>query len=207
MDESTQPCITCAEALPLAAFSLRTDTGRRATECRRCKVLRTKRWKADNQDRVDGNNAARNEVRRLRRLNDPRYRELVLVQERTRRRNKSAARPPLVVICERCTQSFEYRRTGRSRSVCPPCRRLDNAWRMYGLNSVTLPEFYDKHGHRCGICGGTESRTQWGNRLMVDHNHTTGELRGLLCSPCNSAIGLLGDDPVRLQAAIAYLTH
>jgi hypothetical protein len=42
-------------------------------------------------------------------------------------------------------------------------------------------------------------------KLVVDHNHTTGKVRALLCSSCNSAIGLLGEDIPRIQAAIEYL--
>ncbi len=42
-------------------------------------------------------------------------------------------------------------------------------------------------------------------KLMVDHDHTTGEVRGLLCHNCNRAIGLLREDPERLRRAIEYL--
>jgi hypothetical protein len=41
--------------------------------------------------------------------------------------------------------------------------------------------------------------------LSVDHNHTTGAVRGLLCANCNLAIGYANDDPVVLRKAIAYL--
>lgn len=76
---------------------------------------------------------------------------------------------------------------------------------MYGLHSITLPAFYAAHDHCCDICGGTDSPTQWGNRLHIDHDHETGQLRGLLCHGCNTAIGLLGDDTDRLRRAIDYL--
>jgi len=41
--------------------------------------------------------------------------------------------------------------------------------------------------------------------LVVDHNHVSGKVRGLLCSECNTALGLFYDDPRNLQAAIDYL--
>ena len=41
--------------------------------------------------------------------------------------------------------------------------------------------------------------------LDVDHNHDTGEVRGLLCRKCNSAIGLLNEDPTVLFRAIDYI--
>jgi hypothetical protein len=50
----------------------------------------------------------------------------------------------------------------------------------------------------CTICGSKE-------RLCIDHNHTTDKFRGLLCSKCNSALGLFKDDPIRLTVAIQYL--
>lgn len=41
--------------------------------------------------------------------------------------------------------------------------------------------------------------------LAIDHDHETGEVRGLLCSACNTSIGLLGDDLGRIEAAALYL--
>jgi hypothetical protein len=41
--------------------------------------------------------------------------------------------------------------------------------------------------------------------LAVDHCHTTGKVRGLLCSTCNTALGSFQDNPAYLKAAIHYL--
>ena len=51
----------------------------------------------------------------------------------------------------------------------------------------------------CEVCGST-------SKLCYDHDHTTGEFRGVLCGKCNSGIGLLGDTEQGVQQALNYLT-
>lgn len=58
-------------------------------------------------------------------------------------------------------------------------------------------------GGRCAICAG--SPVGPGRRLHVDHDHATGRVRALLCSSCNTAVGLMQDDSARLRAAADYL--
>jgi hypothetical protein len=55
----------------------------------------------------------------------------------------------------------------------------------------------------CAICGLPENARN--RRLNVDHDHQTGQVRGLLCSNCNTALGLFKDSPVTLKNALHYL--
>ena len=60
----------------------------------------------------------------------------------------------------------------------------------------------------CAICRRAETAKDPSGRvkrLAVDHDRVTGEIRGLLCARCNTAIGLLQHDPHRTQAAVDYL--
>lgn len=69
----------------------------------------------------------------------------------------------------------------------------------YGLSRQKFDEMVRAQFGRCAICGKTDPR------LVVDHDHETGRVRGLLCVNCNQGIGQLGDDIARLQLAIEYL--
>lgn len=53
----------------------------------------------------------------------------------------------------------------------------------------------------CAICG----QPPGVKRLHVDHDHATGKVRGVLCGPCNHALGLMKDDPERLRKAATYI--
>jgi hypothetical protein len=58
---------------------------------------------------------------------------------------------------------------------------------------------------RCVIC--QRSRDELQQDLVVDHDHTTGQVRGLLCKACNQALGLLQDDVVRVGRVLSYLSR
>jgi hypothetical protein len=66
-----------------------------------------------------------------------------------------------------------------------------------------------KQNDCCAICKRHKSEVtvKRKNHLCVDHNHSTGKIRGLLCDKCNRGIGLLCDDIDILKNAIEYLLH
>ena len=81
--------------------------------------------------------------------------------------------------------------------------------RKYGITLEQYDEMLISQGGTCAICGQEEktvhSKTGNPNSLNVDHDHDTGRIRGLLCSPCNRALGLIGDSLERAKSLVEYL--
>lgn len=77
----------------------------------------------------------------------------------------------------------------------------------YGLTLDQYAELLRKQRGVCAICGEPETLVRKGTlcQLTIDHDHTTGQVRGLLCNNCNRAIGLLKDSPEHLRTAAEYL--
>jgi hypothetical protein len=79
-------------------------------------------------------------------------------------------------------------------------------WRFYKLTLEDYNLMVEKQKGCCKICGKHVSSLKGKKtRLCVDHCHTTGKVRGLLCEPCNTLLGMAKDDTRTLQSAIAYL--
>ena len=72
----------------------------------------------------------------------------------------------------------------------------------YGLTSNDLAEMLKAQDGLCAICRSLDYPT---GRLVVDHDHSDGKVRGLLCGPCNTALGLFRDSRGRLIRALRYL--
>jgi hypothetical protein len=70
--------------------------------------------------------------------------------------------------------------------------------RRYGLTMTRYTELASAQAGLCAIC-------QDRGPLTVDHDHLSGEVRGLLCHLCNTGIGKLNDSPALLSRAIDYL--
>jgi hypothetical protein len=84
-------------------------------------------------------------------------------------------------------------------------------FRTYGITAEEYWAIYRAQGGVCYICqrakGKDEQGRGRGKMLSVDHDHKTGEVRGLLCGPCNKdVLGHLRDSIAALERAVTYLT-
>lgn len=136
--------------------------------------------------------------------------------------------------CPRCEQdlprsAFKHRYNGFSHSYCVPCDKAYAVERQrnyvartpelagvrretnrrvvlrikYGITLEQYNELMRAQDGVCAICHQSPSQTK--RTLAVDHCHSSGAIRGLLCSACNIAIGVMQNDPARLRSAASYL--
>jgi hypothetical protein len=75
---------------------------------------------------------------------------------------------------------------------------------VYGISLIEFNTILKNQGNVCKICGATKSGGRSG-KFVVDHDHKTGKIRGLLCHRCNTALGNFYDDRSILASAILYL--
>jgi hypothetical protein len=106
---------------------------------------------------------------------------------------KCGKRPPVdgLVSCESCR--------GASRQRARKCVLGEHSEELQRL-TITFPLRFNPTA--CAICSRPPLASQ---ALSLDHCHQTGQLRGLLCSSCNSALGLFQDNENVLRTAITYL--
>ncbi len=79
--------------------------------------------------------------------------------------------------------------------------------RRYGITLETYEQMLEDQDHLCKVCGseGFPLAEHHKAKLVVDHCHETGKIRGLLCHNCNRALGLFRDSTLTLTRAIEYL--
>ncbi len=131
--------------------------------------------------------------------------------------------------CPCCTDTKAltefYHTKGKPQSYCKSCwkqkaktayvkpdKKKTKAYTLKSKFGITLEKYHELYTQQngcCAICSKqitlyAETR-DLSDVACVDHNHTTGEVRGLLCNHCNTGIGLLQEDVYILEAASKYL--
>jgi len=87
-------------------------------------------------------------------------------------------------------------------------KRNSDLINKYGITLKQYEYLWKAQKGLCAICGKDGNHRTAYNKsvpLVIDHDHSTHTVRGLLCHTCNTAIGQLNDDPVLLQKAIEYI--
>jgi hypothetical protein len=74
----------------------------------------------------------------------------------------------------------------------------------YGLNEAQYRDMFELQNNKCAICGFPFNSKRKG---FVDHCHKTNKVRGLLCTKCNSLLGMANDNIEILKNAIKYLQN
>jgi hypothetical protein len=129
--------------------------------------------------------------------------------------------------CPRCSKEkptsdfykFYDKWAGKSyySSRCKPChleykksnpntkrnRKAEKLKLRYGLTYAEWEQMRETEDYKCMACGITEQ--ELGRTLDVDHCHTNGKARGILCNKCNTALGHAYDNPDILRALADYV--
>jgi DNA repair exonuclease SbcCD ATPase subunit len=156
---------------------------------------------AENRERI------RERIRAYRKANPEKIRE-----QRKARREKDrtyyAENRERILARTRAYEKTNQEKIRARRAAKGEKRRNDERARNLRKLDLTLAD-YDAmlaaQGGRCAVCGTRHSGSPKTKRLAVDHKHGTKRVRGLLCIPCNAAIGLVEDNPEILRLAVAYL--
>jgi hypothetical protein len=127
--------------------------------------------------------------------------------------------------CPSCNQTKEISYFWKGQSYCIPCskqaqktrwqsrtpqKRLEQHLRYkYGVTPEHFLQMWDSQAGLCAICESSlPDLLVYENRrrgYAIDHDHNTGKVRGILCTECNSVLGLAGDNPDILRRAAEYL--
>jgi hypothetical protein len=109
-------------------------------------------------------------------------------------------------ICEEYKSRADYgsQHVGKFRE-CKECRSHRNRLQRFGITPQFYEDLLEVQGRKCAICESELKLEE--NQSVIDHCHKTGEVRGVLCRPCNSAIGLLKDKVSLFTQAARYINE
>ncbi len=109
--------------------------------------------------------------------------------------------------CKTVKPISEFARTKKEKSgfqfQCKCCKKDENMKRRYGITKLEYTIIFDKQEGFCAICN--KHQIELLRALDIDHSHSTGKVRGLLCNSCNQAIGSFKDNIEIIKNAIKYL--
>jgi excisionase family DNA binding protein len=131
--------------------------------------------------------------------------------------------PPNQKRCNTCEEIRAIKFFLEGRNKCNECRKKEYREKYainpqygkalsrklkYGISQEEYDQMFTAQSGLCASCGQPETtmrRSGTLDTLSVDHCHTTGAVRGLLCANCNRALGLLHENPEKIKALLRYV--
>lgn len=112
-------------------------------------------------------------------------------------------------ICKECSNKSQRALAKKRREETPELVSLKR-WekhvaKQYGMTLEEVDAMQQAQGGRCAICDRLGNPIHKDGRLYIDHCHSTGKVRGMLCYYCNALLGLAFDNTEILNSAIKYL--
>lgn len=207
-------CTKCKIEKPVEEFYRKKGrkTGRRS-ECKSCQTIYNDAWRKDNVEKYRESNKA------WQKANPEKYKQIVAAwakanPEKTRASNEAwrKANPERRKEIERASKKKNEKkvkntaRTYREQPKNKRSRRDTDLKRKYGIDHQEFDRMVVEQNGTCACCGGPPSKNKGGSFVLhVDHDHETGNVRDLLCGPCNKALGLLRDSSKMANLAYIYL--
>lgn len=201
-------CKLCGETKPLDEFhrSNSAPDGRQY-RCKTCATAAARQWALDHPDAKRAadrkyNASEKSKANRKARREGP-MRERILEQKR-----ESYYRNHDTNLARGFERSRDPEEQAKARARYAKWRQVNprGAFRLTLKNvyGISLEEWDAMIIDQSGLCAICDSPLR---DVATDHDHETGRVRAILCSGCNSGIGLLREDPEILRKAIAYLEH
>jgi hypothetical protein len=118
-------------------------------------------------------------------------------------------------ICKGCSNKAQRALTQEKKLKDPlgfkRARYLKHILKEYDFTEARYEDLLWEQNNRCAICRVDHDEYVLGSKnhsvFCIDHCHSTGKVRGLLCSVCNSGLGKLKDSPELLERALHYLKY
>lgn len=121
-------------------------------------------------------------------------------------------------VCQNCSRKYskDYRQKNQEaikartriyrKKMTPLDRYISRIRNQYGVSIEWYNEQLEKQNGRCAICNQLPTARKDGlQKLYIDHNHKTNQVRELLCQHCNTLIGCALENPLILEKSIDYL--
>lgn len=171
-------CKTCNVEKPLSEFySKKESKDKLSYDCKTCRLSEIKKYREKHPDRIKKSNKAAYLKNRKQRI---------AAQKEYSANNKESI--------------SAYRK--RWREINADHTRSYDLKKKYGLTVDDLERMIMSQGNKCDICAKQFSEKV---KMNIDHCHTTGKVRSLLCSRCNTAIGLVFENVEIMNSMINYI--